>query len=229
MKERPILFSGPMVRAIFAGQKTQTRRVVKALSIDHPDSSYAAQLDFERIHGGVLESILLGGCPYGQPGDRLWVRETWTENAMGELLYKADWSGFEATGMGWKSSIHMPRAASRITLEITGVRVERIQDISEADAVAEGVPGSRYAFWGGFLRHDDGTRNYVHMFADPGNPGNPPAELEHAELERMEILARDRFHHLWNTINAKRGYAWESNPFVWVSEFKRLEPPNAHP
>ena len=125
MADRPILFSAPMVRALLAGTKTQTRRVCK--------------LD---VRSGMPEpelASLLRCCPYGVPGDRLWVRETWAPLTVG-YAYRADpvWNAPPADR--WHPSIHMPRAASRITLEVTGVRVERLQDISEADVIAEGCP-----------------------------------------------------------------------------------------
>ena len=133
MKERPILFSAPMVRALLAGTKTQTRRIVKARDLEWMD-----------VHQGLREPDNAERCPYGQPGDRLWVRETFghferNENfAPGcEVFYRAD--GESLAVERWRPSIHMPRWASRITLEVTGVRVERLQDISEADATAEGV------------------------------------------------------------------------------------------
>ena len=128
MKERPILFSAPMVRAILDGSKTQTRRVVKG----------------EVVEGGVAE-----GCPHGTVGDRLWVRETFRlsvpahDGQTGFAIYKSDFSN-PPQGL-WKPSIYMPRKASRITLEITDVRVERLKDISESDARAEGVQASNTA------------------------------------------------------------------------------------
>jgi hypothetical protein len=130
MKERPILFSGPMVRAILEGRKTQTRRIVKPQPLC--------------IASG--EWIMNGSaCKYGKPGDRLWVRETWwapRDDVRGE--YKREYIKYAATldGMGqptWKPSIHMPRWASRINLEVVSVRVERLQNISEEDARAEGI------------------------------------------------------------------------------------------
>jgi len=144
MTDRPILFSGAMVRALLAGTKTQTRRVVKksecwpisavrATMLESRGSAMAVDAQ-SRTYGPEIK------CPYGQPGDRLWVRETW-HDASSALhscaLYRAD--GGEIYGGKWAPSIHMPRWASRITLEITSVRVERLQDISEADAIAEGV------------------------------------------------------------------------------------------
>lgn len=130
IKERPILFSAPMVRAILEGRKTQTRRVLKQKAIDWlPTLS----------HTFVASKESTGLCPYGYQGDRLWVRETfcWPED-YSIPIYRTD--GEEPPSMEcWKPSIFMPRAASRILLEITDVRVERLWDISEDDAMAEGV------------------------------------------------------------------------------------------
>jgi len=120
MKERPILFSGPMVRAILDGRKTQTRRPVK------PQPFVATPSMFD-----------VSKCPIGQPGDRLWVRETWTKNTNGVVWYRAD--RHPIAGGLWRPSIHMPRWASRITLEITRVWVERVQDIMEDGAIREGM------------------------------------------------------------------------------------------
>lgn len=192
MKERPILFSAPMVRALLAGTKTQTRRIAKP--VRHPDlgNVYApGALVLEREPQHVIDRC----CPYGRPGDRLWVREThmnWWKldpaNPEGPRLfshvaaYAAD--GYELEpGERWIPSIHMLRAASRILLEITAVRVERLQDISEADALAEGVP---------------------HSLNLPGGR-----------------FARENFEHLWWTINGDG--SWESNPWVWVVEFERAQ------
>ena len=139
-REKPILMSAPMVRALLNGTKTQTRRVVKR---------------FE-VRAGMPEpemQSLLRCCPYGAPGDRLWVRETFAKidgqtQPWIETDYRATYTHGDRLGdsLGikkrWTPAIHMPRAASRITLEVTGVRVERLQDISEADVQAEGCTGS---------------------------------------------------------------------------------------
>lgn len=215
MKERPILFSAPMVRAILAGAKTQTRRVVKqhvygnGFHFDgreilcHNDYLPPSAMLMDVKHGKIeyTTSNLEGWeteCPYGQPGDRLWVRETWrqaypkTEYSQG-VVYRAD--APRALGMDeysdrhkWRPSIFMPRAASRITLEVTGVRVERLQDISEADACAEGV-------------HSTGT------------------------IGRDWMGATENFALLWDQINGAGSCA--SNPWVWVVEFKRTPTPAA--
>ena len=141
MKEHPIIFSGESVRAILDGRKTQTRRVVKP---QPTEMGYGAPLWSKGDHsiGGKIE--LAKWCPYGQPGDRLWVRETWTDE-YGDLCYRADGEISAGKGdgpgwsAGWKSPFHMRREDSRITLEIVNVRVERLQEISEADTLAEGV------------------------------------------------------------------------------------------
>lgn len=155
MADRPILFSGPMVCALLEGRKTQTRRTVK------PQPELSARMGFvqadrrgNRWAFGVGADDRQTGrnfvhrCPYGKPCDLLWVRETWArDNDDGTLMYKAsrddennsDWQWLCDHGMArWKPSIHMPRAASRLTLRISDVRVERLQTISEADAEAEG-------------------------------------------------------------------------------------------
>jgi hypothetical protein len=176
MRERPILFSAPMVRALLAGTKTQTRRIVKG-GIPFDD-------DFEIV-----------ASPYGDPGDRLWVREShwWfkdePDNSCGyyppkltreDVEYRAD--GDDGRKV-WRPSIHMPRWASRITLEVTGVRVERLQDISEADARAEGVE---------------------------------PNAFERTADNYGSVLYR----RLWESINGPG--SWDANPWVWVVEFRRI-------
>lgn len=197
-KERPILFSAPMVRAILAGTKTQTRRTVKRVSsdcvgfFDDGDGEWAQRFMDER--GNPHLKAWRDRCPYGQTGDRLWVRETWLHieggciyDAAGglmdshdpETIYRADRPHYPGP---WKPAIHMPRWASRITLEVTGVRVERLHEISEADAIAEGV------------------NNSLHL------PGGR--------------FARENFAHLWWTINGDG--SWEANPWVWVVEFRRV-------
>lgn len=134
LTERPILFSGPMVRAILSGRKTVTRRLAGLSSLI--------------VVGGILldpllehhRRLALERCKYGLPGDRLWVRETWHPDT-GPTIYAADYDGSkEQAGVErWRPSIHMPRSESRITLEITGVTIERLQDVNEEDAAAEGL------------------------------------------------------------------------------------------
>lgn len=145
MKDRSIIFQGWGVRAILDGRKTQTRRVIKP----QPTGSTTWLPHYEGIHHmgfypnnyDATPSHLK--CPYGQPGDRLWVRETFMQDQYDNVFYKADYPELELhkpeCEREWKPSIHMPRWASRITLEVVDVRVERVQDITEEDAKAEGV------------------------------------------------------------------------------------------
>ena len=136
MKERPILFSAQMVEAILDDRKTQTRRVVKPqpVFVAAPNVPFKTE---DADPNGIIR------CPHGKPGDRLWVRETFAPMIGGGYVYAADYTAERLKAPGgsgfWKPSIHMPRSASRITLEITGVRIERLNDISEDDAIAEGV------------------------------------------------------------------------------------------
>ncbi len=130
-RTRPILFSAPMVRAILAGSKTQTRRPVKGTAAE-----WLYEQTFDPEFVAAEENHL---CPYGQPGDQLWVRETWMlDGSTREYVYRAD-PAAERLLVHWRPSIHMPRAASRLMLVVTGVRIERLHAISEADASAEGV------------------------------------------------------------------------------------------
>lgn len=207
MTERPILFSGPMVRALLDGTKTQTRRVIKrqpwaSCSIEE---GYEGESPFvySALHGAgpghdVDESRTPCVCPYGQPGDKLWVRETWSTHAFLDdvppsllttrsLHYWAD--GHVRTGKV-RSSIHMPRWASRILLEITCVRVERLQDISEADARAEGV-----------------TIEERHTVGYCAGEFLPPSIRAYREL--------------WEAINGPQ--SWDANPWVWVVDFRRID------
>ena len=217
MKERPILFSAPMVRAILEGRKTVTLRIVKGIALECLTSA-----NFTPTYVAMPENDM---CPYGQPGDRLWVRETWQYFGFSDegepcICYLADhgrawphvpqseadkvdciWAdlsdpgNFSISGRAcdnrWRPSIHMPRWASRITLEVTGVRVERLQEINEADAVAEGIQ----PFGDGGYHVEDG-RHYMGT-------------------------ARDSFASLWESINGDG--SWDANPWVWVVKFKRME------
>lgn len=184
MKERPIIFSGDMVRAILAGTKTQTRRVIKP-------QPYRVHLP--AIYCKRKGQYGLDACPYGVPGDRLWVRETWRDDSYDcewgtrmQYSYRADFPHGDGGG-NWRPSIHMPRHASRILLEITGVRAEHLQDITNEDCYAEGI-----------------TQEQAN---EQWYDGPHPESV---------------FANLWDSLNAKRGYGWDVNPWVWVIEFKPL-------
>ena len=192
MKERPIIFGAPMVHAILEGRKTQTRRIIATSS---PRS---------HILPGYSGGNLPFQCPYGQTGDRLWVRETFSgPDCMEATAYNKAappskwgrgsriwyWADGNPPGGDWtrpRPSIHMPRWASRITLEVTGVQVERLQDITPADCVEEGYqspPGTRYA--------------------------------------QEELAALDWYRDLWEQINGPG--SWDANPWVWVISFRRVD------
>lgn len=227
MKERPILFSAPMVLALLSGAKTQTRRLVKSIELRdgikgvRVPGGAACYLDFEipglgwRPFGGsptipYPPDKVAAACPHGAPGDRLWVRETWApfdgdlnRNAAPEgvgAMYRADRS-FMLEPSQWRPSIHMPRWASRIDLEMTGVRVERLQDISEADARAEGIREGHHdvpaAMGGGVRTWGIGGDEW---WTDP-------------------VAA---FRALWVDINGAG--SWSANPWVWVVSFRRVRP-----
>lgn len=196
MTERPILFSGPMVRAIIEGRKTQTRRVMNPQPVKEKEFLVSKGVVFKNLIGGQTVSH----TPYGRIGDRLWVRETWRPIGVSHqqwvnVLYRADDEQRECpyfaprfAGSRWRPAIHMPRLASRLTLEVTGVRVERVQEISENDAKAEGVCKGPQPVMG------DSTH-------------------------------RRTYEALWDKLNAKRGHGWATNPWVWVIEFKRTAAP----
>ena len=216
IKARPIIMDTESVNAILDGRKTQTRRVVKPqpLWVGDPNTPFKTN---DANPKGIIK------CPYGQIGDRLWVKETFLKYQLllarkgnrhtpdyyeewydGEFAYKAD--GYttvesfkkdkiimtdgcldcEVDGNKWKSPLCMPRSLSRLTIEITNIKVERLQDITEKDAIAEGVEPI-------LVPPDGGSQPYIEGYAE-----------------------------LWDKINAKRGYSWDSNPFVWVIEFKKV-------
>lgn len=215
MTERPILMSAPMVRALLAGTKTQTRRIAKP--VKHPD---LGNLYDPGVLGREPKHVIERACPYGQPGDRLWVRETWGVGSRPD-----PWGGFDGIEYradvallqddiellpcykvvtpddvclgdyrsGWRPSIHMPRWASRITLEITEVRVQRLQEISEEDAKAEGLS---------FVA--DGCARF-------GVEGLASSWCD------CPVTA---YAALWESINGPG--SWDANPYVWVISFKRI-------
>lgn len=190
-----------MVRAILDGTKTQTRRVVKPKRM--PESHWmvetrGARHELTHWDNDTAETSHIA-CPYGRPGDRLWVREAWFPHPqdVSTVFYRATVeaeSGFPVWSGPWRPSIHMPRWASRITLEITGVRVERLQDISNAEAKAEGC------------HHDDPCDHTRRTCAEIGCPGPD---------------YRIGYRNLWEQINGAG--SWAANPWVWVVEFTRTK------
>jgi len=233
-KERPILFSAPMVRALLDGSKTQTRRIFKL----PPGCAWYGGLGGEKEGwlqddtGPAWWHVSEQRCPYGQPGDRLWVREAWAPREIDPECTTAAYRATDDECNGpWKPSIHMPRWACRMELEIISVRVERLQDISEADAVAEGI--------------------------------ERPEAMSAVSLEAMDVWSEGseracfnalnqpiaQYRRLWESLNAagrpalpanpkSKRYArvkawldkhpdttsWAANPWVWCVEFRRILP-----
>ena len=256
---KPILFSGEMVRAILEGRKTQSRRVLQfprfAERFDwrhdnvasiHPDGSGTGWIAWspDSVTAEFTKTAYPGAqgfkCPYGLPGDRLWVRETFAlqcdvdgdeppfpdgrpikrgfiEDEIEHWLqphYKAtdptpalDCEHEKCDGdiclRPWQPSIHMPRWASRITLELTKVRVERVQEISEEDAIAEGLIGHLATCNSGLAKYPDGVPSGI----------NADRNCD-CKVRQYSIL--------WDSINAKRGFGWDVNPWTWVLEFKKV-------
>lgn len=249
VRANQLLFSGEMIRAILAGRKSQTRRVVQLRDLAH------SEVDLTRLQPGYPDgprpvwddgddpNAFSTRNPFGAPGDRLWVRETWTAEveypvAPGDwrthwwhevpagfrgpkntrrIYYAADGAEHEvycyessepldlpstgkhlsredAAAIRWQPSIHMPRWASRILLEITDVRVERLQAVTEEDARAEGVVPEPYQW-------------------RPLGSKEPMRHNDH----------RHEFRCLWDSLNARRGFGWNVNPWVWVLEFRRIQ------
>lgn len=213
--ERPIIFNSEMVRAILDSRKTQTRRVIKGeIHISHKSNEVYGNYHWHPLHGKYMEAYkkdtflarLSGRSPYGKVGDLLYVRESWQplyaycNPSIGIVgaCFRHRGGGrkfnpkFKNTGMHIddtypnKPSIHMPKWATQVWLEITGIRVERAKDISEADVLAEGIE-----------KHCTPTENGI-------------------------STPTTRFVKLWDSINAKRGYGWKLNPWVWVIEFKKV-------
>lgn len=219
VKHRPILFSGEMVRAILEGRKTQTRRVVKfpKRAIEELGDE---EITLTRMQDGYKDGTrpvwgcddepnwFSTSCPYGKPGDVLWVREACAHTNQLNIhpsdenygvVYKADgepWEDYE--GWRWRPSIHMPKAVCRLFLKIKSVRVERLQDITEADAVAEGVEKTL-----------DGYKNYCWR-------GSNAEFMSHTSAERS-------FYSLWIKINGPESL--NANPWVWVVEFEKCDKP----
>lgn len=193
---RPILFSGPMVRALLAGTKTQTRRVVKGVPLEWlDDAGFTPEFVADRDNGL---------CPYGAPGDLLYVREAWSadwswrDEKPVDIIPAAPiwyWADGNPTAGDWtrpKPSIHQPRWASRLTLEITNVRIQRLLDCAEADAIAEGLQVKDQAWLPQYRGADD--------------------------LPWRSEFPRDAYFDLWDHINGKG--AAEADPWIWAVSFK---------
>jgi hypothetical protein len=233
--EKPILFSTAMVQAILQGNKSMTRRVVKPQPQNMPNGAYLAKMPTPWLGYNIFYLATLSegvitkywqSKGYCLEGDTLWVRETWRErygmsyaffngcwqpvDDIREIEYKAGGSGFFNGALNlcpcedvkiewgewskWKPSIHMPRKAARLFLTVKNIRVERLHDITEEDAMAEGVGNDEDPYWKPSCN-------------DPDSGGSP--------------TYKKSFEYLWDLINSKRGYGWDTNPWVWIVEFER--------
>lgn len=235
VRERGIPMTAESVRAILDGRKTQTRRVVTPqpsnARTEHDPHGWRWKWQPPKRGVHMVEwgtdtrawGRMLDYSPYGRPGDRLWVRETWRPMRAAwlwdlDVRYAADgaertirdgefdekdWTMPKAAERGNVSLLFMPRWASRITLELTGVRVERVQEISEADAIAEGIE-----------RSDNlGLRSWPYLGAPHPVKGTP----------KVFATAVQAYRSLWDALNAKRGFGWDANPWVWVLDFQRVD------
>lgn len=217
MKHIPILFSTPMVQALLEGRKTQTRRVVKTADIifapdkftyigntnenqdiPHPAEGSNSKIWYQWRLKNNNSASWIDTCPYGQPGDILWVRESFNYGNIGngmQPFYRADNERPHGYSTPWKPSIHMPKSACRLFLKVKSVRVERLQDISEEDAISEGIkPTGYFDFYENYL-----SEGYT------------------------DLVPYESFKSLWQSINSPA--SWEANPWVWVVEFERVERP----
>jgi hypothetical protein len=220
-REHPLLMSGPMVRAYFAGLKTQTRRIVKPAHITWVETPT------QHLIAGDWHKRPM---PYGKPGDKIWFRETWAVGKCADgfkprELSPAFWKReqdsiwFAAGGAPsnpisprgkWRPSMFMPRWACRILPKLIGVRAERVQDISKEDAIAEGLTS---------LSKDDGR---TFKWGIPDRDGWPGNDDDGWHWHEWEADPRKAYAKLWDHINGKRA-PWASNPWVWVLEFERYE------
>lgn len=227
IKERPILFSAPMVRAILDGRKTQTRRIIKGDPVevvhfigadDKPKYDYYG---FCASHRNVINKHIQ--CPYGQPGDRLWVRETFfasTSKIAADpeperpVSYKATHEGVPPSR--WLPSIHMPRWASRIVLYVINIQVERLHDISEEDALAEGIMRCTVGGVREYFENQEDMKAWpddTPLFYDPDDDSD----------DALSFSAKEAYLRLWNRINGE--CAADENPWVWVIEFPKYVRP----
>lgn len=213
MRSRPILFSTEMMQALLTGRKTQTRRVVKPQPMLQGRSDDRVKI-YQRGDSNLWEvkdnlssdgfsSLNSFKCVYGKPGDVLWVRETWMQ-AIRDFEYKADHPN-DAHRFLWKPSIHMPKAACRILLRITNVRVERLQDIGRQDALREGIQER--------VELEDTPHERTYYQYKFGGP--------------TFLSAVEAFAGLWKFINGSD--SWDANPWVWVVEFERIGKPEVNP
>jgi len=219
IKERPIPFTTLMVKAILDHRKSFTRRVIKPQALSYANDMLGQPCVYPILREGDFPEPTQIFCPYGVPGDRLWVRETFFDNSVDgndrwsiRWIYRADGEFHQQfhnyDGLAkWRSSRYMPRAASRISLEIVSVHIERLHDITDDDAIAEGVERIDNGAWRDYFAREIGLNLGLKRGPKVNDYGCGSAVLS--------------FRSLWQSINAKREFPWESNPWVWVVEFKK--------
>lgn len=217
MKYIPILYSTEMVKAIYENRKSKTRRT-KGLDFINDSFSEWEYLGIDkegrhlmRNEYGATNAIK---CPYGQPGEIHWVRETFANlnvdfsEVQPYFVYQADLFDEDQHGpVTWKPSIHMPKTAARFFLKVTDVRIEKLQDISEEDAIAEGI-----------LFNNFGYKDYLQ---DASGYGHPDVDYPHVYGPRLSYKT------LWQYINGEE--SWDTNPWVWVISFERIDKPKDWP
>ncbi|HCD7856168.1 TPA: hypothetical protein ND585_004688 [Klebsiella pneumoniae] len=212
MKERGMIFNAEMVRALLDGRKTQTRRIIKDCTVGRDPISKFIKIGkkFIGCYPEDVPELIRECCPYGVPGDRIWVRETWAryniDQNIHDIAYRATTPADWPEEGRWRPSIHMPRWASRILLEITDVRVERLNAISPEDAESEGLERTNFTGFGD----------------EPGLPSYPEPDVYFDPLKKQwKEYPPEAFAGLWESIYGEG--SWLANPWVWVIEFKRVE------
>lgn len=225
MKTKPIIFNAEMVKAILDGRKTQTRRVIKPQPEFYGDDCFYTWKNFDPTDD--IEKLLLEFTPFGELGDYLWVREkfqyyeehdvykffdgTMMFNSIGVLG-----ATFDKDEKPWKPSIFMPKKVCRIFLKITDIRVERVQDVRTREIYKEGCPI--------YSLEETIKKSYLDELLNiPKAKRAMAMRLMPVDAYIQRPTAKEWFADLWNSLNEKRGFGWDINPWVWAIEFERIK------